>query len=72
MILDSIIGLGAHVMEKIRSLIGIHYQLQNNGAVFLYHLSDWHTLLDLDLDKILNPINLSYSYFLISLHNILV
>ena len=42
----------AHIMEKIWGLVGISYQLQNNGAVLLRYLSNGHTFLDLDLDKI--------------------
>ncbi len=71
-ILDSIIGFRAHMMEKIRGLVSIHYQLQNNGAALLRRLSDGHAFLDLDLDKIYSLINLSHSYFLISLHNSLI
>ncbi len=51
-ILDSIMGFRAHMMEKIRGLVGIHYQLQNNGAALLRCLSDGHTFLDPDLDKV--------------------
>ena len=51
-ILDSIMGLRAHMMEKIRGLVGIHYQLQSNGAALLRRLSDGHAFLDPDLDKI--------------------
>ncbi len=72
LILDSIMEFRAHMMEKIRGLVGIHYQLQNNGATLLHHLSDGHTFLDSDLDKVWSPINLSHSYFLISLHNSLI
>ena len=50
------------MMEKIWGLIGIHYQLQNNGVALLRHLSDGHAFLDPDLDKISNLINLSHSY----------
>ncbi len=60
------------MIEKIWDLIGIYYQLQNNGAIFLYCLSDGYIFLDLDLDKILSLINLLHLYFLISLHNILI
>ncbi len=60
------------MMEKIRGLVGIHYQLQNNGAALLRRLSDEHTFLDPDLDKVWSPINLSHSYFLISLQNLLI
>ena len=47
-------------MEKIWGLIGIYYQLQNNSAALLRRLSDGHTFLDLDFDKIWSPINLSH------------
>ena len=71
-ILDSIMGFQAHMIAKIQGLISIYYQLQNNRAVLLCRLSDGHAFLDLDLDKIWSLINLSYSYFLISLHNLLI
>ncbi len=48
------------MMEKIQGLVGIYYQLQNNGAALLYQLSDGHAFLDSDLDKIWSPINLSH------------
>ncbi len=51
-ILDSIIGFRAQMMEKIRGLVGIYYQLQNNGAVLLHCLSNGHAFLDSDLDKV--------------------
>ncbi len=51
-ILDSIMGFSAHMIEKIRSLINIHYQLQNNGAALLRRLSDGHAFLDPDIDKV--------------------
>ncbi len=38
--------------EKIRGLVDIHYQLQNNDAVLLRRLSDGHVFLDPDLDKV--------------------
>ncbi len=71
-ILDSIMGFRAHMMEKIQSLVGIHYRLQNNGAALLRRLSDGHAFLDPDLDKVWSPINLSHLYSLISLHNSLI
>ena len=42
----------AHMIKKIQDLIGIYYQLQNNGAALLRYLSDKHAFLDLNLDKI--------------------
>ena len=51
-ILDSIMGLWAHMIEKIRGLVGIYYQLQSNGAALLCRLSDKHAFLDPNLDKI--------------------
>ena len=39
-ILDSIMKLRAHMMEKIWGLVGIYYQLQSNGAALLRYLSD--------------------------------
>ncbi len=51
-ILDSMMGFRAHMMEKIQGLVGIYYQLQNNGAALLRCLSDGHAFLDLDLDKV--------------------
>ncbi len=59
-------------MEKIWGLFDIYYQLQNHDTALLHRLSDRHAFLDLDLDKVWNPINLSHSYFLISLHNLLI
>ncbi len=57
-ILDSIIGFQAHMMENTWSLVGIHYQLQNNNAVLLRCLSDGYTFLLSDLDKVWHPNNL--------------
>lgn len=71
-ILYSIMGFRAHMMKKILGLVGIHYQLQNNGASLLQRLSNGHAFLDPDLDKVQSPINLSNSYFLISLHTTLI
>ena len=34
------------MIEKIWDLIGIYYQLQNNSAALLCHLSDGHAFLD--------------------------
>ncbi len=45
-------GYRAHMMEKIRGLVGVHYQLQNNGAALLRRLLDGHSFLDPDLDKV--------------------
>ena len=42
----------AYMMEKIRALISIHYQLQNNSAALLYRLFDKYAFLNLDLDKV--------------------
>ena len=71
-IFDSIMGFRANMIEKIRDLVGIYYQLQSNGIAFLRRLSDGHAFLDLDLDKVWNSINLSHLYFLINLHNRLI
>ena len=71
-ILDSIMGFRAYMIEKIQGLVSIHYQLQSNGAALLRRLSDGHAFLDSALNKIWSPINLSHSYFLINLHNILI
>ena len=71
-ILDSIIGFWAHMIKKIRGLVGIHYQLQRNGAALLRCLFDGHAFLDPDLDKVWSPINLLYLYFLINLYNTLI
>ncbi len=51
-IFDSIMGFRAHMMDKIQGLVGIHYQLQNNGAALLRRLSDGYAFLDPDLDKV--------------------
>ena len=71
-ILDSIMGFRAHMIEKIRGLVGIYYQLQSNDAALLRRLSDGHAFSDPDLDKVWSLINLSHSYFLINLHNTLI
>ncbi len=60
-ILDSIIGFGTYMMEKIWDLISIYYQLQKNDATLLYCLSDGHKFLNLNLHKVWSPINLSHS-----------
>ncbi len=46
--------------------------VENNCAALLRHLSDEHAFLDPDLDKVWSPINSSYSYSMISLHNSLI
>ena len=51
-ILDSIMVFRAHIMEKIRDLIGIYYQLQNNGTALLCRLSNGHAFLDPYLNKV--------------------
>ena len=58
-ILDSIMDFRTYMMEKIRGLFGIDYQLQSNSATLLCRLSDRYTILDLDLDKVWSPIHLS-------------
>lgn len=40
------------MMEKIRGLVGMSYQLQSNGAALLMRLFDRHAFLDPDLDKV--------------------
>ena len=45
-------GFQAQIMEKIWSLVGIHYQLQNNSAALLCRLFNKHAFLDLDFDKV--------------------
>ena len=42
----------AYIIEKIRSLVDIHYQLQNNGSTLLYYLFDGYIFLDSDLDTL--------------------
>ncbi len=51
-IFDSIMWFQAHMMKKIRGLVSIHYQLQNNSAVLLHRLSDGHAFLNPDLDQV--------------------
>ena len=51
-ILDSIMGFQVYMIEKIRGLVGIHYQLQNNGTALLHRLSDGHAFLDPDFNKV--------------------
>lgn len=68
-ILNSIMGFLAHMIEKIQGLISIYYLLQTNNAVLLSRLPDGHIFLESDFDKMFSSINLSYLYFLISLHN---
>ena len=41
-------------MEKMRELIGVHYQLYSNGANYLKTLQTGWIFLDLNLDKIYN------------------
>ena len=60
------------MIEKIWGLVDTNYQLQSNGAMLLRRLFDEHMLLDPELDKVWSFINLSHSYFLINLHNILI
>lgn len=71
-ILDSIIGLWAHIIKKIQGLIGIYYQLQSNNTTLFYCLSNGYLFLNLNFDKIQSYINLSYLYFLINLQNIFI
>ncbi len=42
----------AHMIEKIRGLVDIYYQLQSNCTVLLRRLSDVYAFLNLDLDKV--------------------
>ena len=49
---DLIIGFQIYMMKKIQDLIDIYYQLQNNCAVLLCCLSNKHTFLDLNFDKV--------------------
>lgn len=42
----------ANMMKKIWGVVGIHYQLQNIGAAFLYCLSYRYAFLDPDLDQV--------------------
>lgn len=42
-ILNIIQGFRVYMIEKIQGLVGIYYQLQNNGATFLKCLFDGHT-----------------------------
>lgn len=58
------------MMEKFWSLVDIYYQLQNNDILLLSRLSNGHTFLDSNFNKVLSPMNLSYFYFLISLYNV--
>ena len=48
---DSIMSFQAHIIEKIWGLVGIHYQLQSNGAALIRLLSNKHTFLDPDLKR---------------------
>lgn len=45
-------GFRAQMIEKIRGLIGMYYQLQSNSIAFLKHLSNGHAFLDSDFDKV--------------------
>lgn len=47
-----------HIIEKIRDLIGMYYQLQNNGAIFLKRLSNGYAFLDPDFNKVQSPIKI--------------
>lgn len=53
-IFNSIIGLQDYIIEKIQNLVSIYYYLKSNNTVLLYYLSNKHTFLDLNLDKIQN------------------
>ena len=39
-------GFRAHLMEKMRALVGVHYQLHSNGADYLKTLRTNWTFLD--------------------------
>lgn len=67
-IFDSIIGFPAYMIEKIRGLVGVHYQFQIITVALLCFLSNRHGFLNLDLHKIQSS-HLLHSYFLISLYN---
>lgn len=51
-ILYCIMGFWAHIMEKVRGLVGMYYLLQNNGANLLKRLSHEYAFVDPDLDKV--------------------
>lgn len=51
-IFDLILKLQAYMIEKIRDLVGIYYELQSKGIALLRHLSNGHAFLDLNLDKV--------------------
>lgn len=40
------------MMDKIKSLMDISYQLQNNNTMILRRLSNGHIFLDSDLNKV--------------------
>ncbi len=50
--LDSIMGFRAHLMEKMRALVGVHYQLHSNGADYLKSLRTNWTFLDPNPDEV--------------------
>lgn len=60
------------MIEKIWSLVAIHYWLQNNDITSLRRLSEKLAFSDLDLYKVWSSIHLSHLYFLISSYNILI
>ena len=45
-------GFKAHLMEKMRALVGVHYQLHNNEADYLKNLWTNWTFLDPNFDKV--------------------
>ena len=45
-------GFRAHMMEKIRQLVGIHYQLDRNGSRYLRNLREDWAFLDPNPNKV--------------------
>ena len=49
-------GFGAHLMEKMQVLVGVHYQLHNNGADYLKSLRTNWFFFNPNPDKVYNKI----------------
>ena len=50
--LDSIMGFRTHMIEKIRQLVRIHYQLDKNSFTYLRNLREDWAFLDLNPNEV--------------------
>ncbi len=56
----------AHLIEKIRALVGVHYQLHSNGADYLKRLRTNWTFLDPNPDEVYDTSVLQLNFLMLS------